>query len=177
MADQPLKAAERGLHPGGEDLLYLTDERLRQGVEMLFFAYRAFTSDPDRILAEAGLGRAHHRALHFVGRHPGIPVVRLLAILGVSKQSLYRVLRELLERDLVIRSVGADDRRTRLLRLSDGGKALDRRLSEVQRRRVRQAFRAAGADAVAGFHLVLEHLIDESEREAVIRVISSGRVR
>ncbi len=177
MADGAPERTERSLPAGGERLLYLTDDRLRQGIEMLFFAYRAFTSDPDRILAESGLGRAHHRAIHFIGRHPDISVAELLAILGVTKQSLNRVLRDLVARGLVVKRVGDRDRRNRLLALSPAGRTLDRTLSDVQRRRVSHAFRAAGADAVVGFHRVLEHLIDDEDRESVIRVIQSGRVR
>ena len=79
----------------GEDLLFLTDDQLRRGIEAMFFAYRAFTADPDLILAELDYGRAHHRALHFVNRDPGLTVTSLLAVLGVTKQSLNRVLRTL----------------------------------------------------------------------------------
>lgn len=77
----------------GEDLLFLTDDQLRRGIEAMFFAYRAFTADPDLILAEMDYGRAHHRALHFIHRSPGLTVTALLAVLGVTKQSLNRVLR------------------------------------------------------------------------------------
>ncbi|MEM9778866.1 MAG: helix-turn-helix domain-containing protein, partial [Pseudomonadota bacterium] len=79
----------------GEQLLFLTDDQLRQGIELMFFAYRGFTADPDRILEEYAYGRAHHRALHFINRRPGLTVNELLAILGVTKQSLNRVLRQL----------------------------------------------------------------------------------
>ena len=177
MADGAPDRTDRSVRSGGERLLYLTDDRLRQGIEILFFAYRSFTSDPDRILAEYGLGRAHHRALHFIGRHPDISVANLLSILGVTKQSLNRVLRDLVERGIVVKRVGDRDRRNRLLILSDSGRKLDQTLADVQRRRVRRAFKAAGADAVVGFHQVLEYLIDDEEREAVLQIIQSGQVR
>lgn len=177
MADGAPERTDRSVRSGGERLLFLTDDRLRQGIEMLFFAYRSFTSDPDRMLAEYGLGRAHHRALHFIGRHPDISVADLLSILGVTKQSLNRVLGDLVERGIVVKRVGDRDRRNRLLILTEFGRNLDQTLSEVQRRRVRRAFKAAGADAVVGFHQVLENLIDDEEREAVLQIIQSGQVR
>ena len=149
---------------GGENLLFLTDDQLRRGIEAMFFAYRGFTSDPDRILEEFGYGRAHHRALHFINRDPGLTVTSLLAVLGVTKQSLNRVLRTLIEDGLVESRVGRRDRRERHLHLTDDGAALERRLSEAQRARMRQAYRAAGPQAVAGFRQVLEAMMDPETR-------------
>jgi len=153
----------------GEGLLYLTDEQLRRGIEAMFFAYRAFTADPDLILAEMDYGRAHHRALHFIGRDPGLTVSSLLEVLGVTKQSLNRVLRALIEDGLVESRVGRRDRRERLLHLTENGAALERRLSEAQRVRMRAAFRAAGPQAVAGFRQVLEAMMDPAARAAFLR--------
>ena len=96
---------------GGESLLLLTDEQLRQGIEAMYFAYRGFTADPDRILATMAYGRAHHRAIHFINRAPGTTVTNLLDILGVTKQSLNRVLRTLIEDGLVESRVGKADKR------------------------------------------------------------------
>lgn len=141
-----------------EALLYLTDAQLRQGIEAMFFAYRGFTSDPDRILARRGLGRAHHRGLHFIGCAPGITVNNLMNILGVTKQSLNRVLRRLLDEELVVRRTGIKDRRERLLFLTESGRALERELSDAQCVRMRAAYSTAGPDAVAGFRKVLEAL-------------------
>jgi len=155
-------------------LLYLTDEQLRRGIELLFFAYRDFTSDPDHVLAERGLGRAHHRAIHFIKRRPGITVAGLLDILQVTKQSLNRVLRQLIDEGLVTQSVGREDRRERNLHLSADGEALEHQLSQLQRDRVRRAFHAAGPDAVEGFRLVLEQMIDEDERAKVLGLIGRG---
>ena len=146
--------------PGGENLLFLTDEQLRKGIEAMFFAYRGFTADPDRILAERGYGRAHHRAIHFINRVPGTTVNNLLSILGVTKQSLNRVLRTLVEAGLVESRVGREDRRERHLFLTDAGRALERALSDAQRDRMRAAFRAAGPEAVVGFRQVLEAMMD-----------------
>ncbi|RVV97378.1 MarR family transcriptional regulator [Mesobaculum littorinae] len=144
----------------GETLLFLTDDQVRRGIEAMFFAYRGFTADPDRILAEYGYGRAHHRAIHFINRRPGLTVTALLATLGVTKQSLNRVLRALVEDGLVESRVGPRDKRERNLYLTDSGIALEAALSEVQGRRVRAAYRAAGPEAVAGFRRVLEAMMD-----------------
>ncbi|WP_062762232.1 MarR family winged helix-turn-helix transcriptional regulator [Falsirhodobacter sp. alg1] len=148
----------------GEQLLFLTDEQLRKGIEAMFFAYRGFTADPDRILEEMGYGRAHHRALHFIHRSPGTTVTNLLAILGVTKQSLNRVLRMLLEEGLVEARVGRKDRRERHLHLTAEGEALERELSDAQRARMRAAYRAAGPGAVQGFRQVLEAMMDPELR-------------
>ena len=104
-----------------EQLLFLTDDQLRQGIELMFFAYRGFTADPDRILAERQYGRAHHRAIHFINRRPGLTVNELLDFLGVTKQSLNRVLRQLVDDGLVESRVGVEDRRHRNLYLTAAG--------------------------------------------------------
>lgn len=149
-----------------QELLFLTDEQLLQGIELMFFAYKGFTSDPDRILEEFGYGRAHHRAVHFIHRRPGLTVNDLLHILGVTKQSLNRVLRQLINDALVESRVGTDDKRQRNLFLTDAGQALEKELSVAQQARMRQAYSAAGPDAVQGFRKVLEHMLDpEQTRE------------
>ncbi|SDI97730.1 MarR family winged helix-turn-helix transcriptional regulator [Lutimaribacter saemankumensis] len=158
----------------GENLLYLTDEQLRQGIEAMFFAYRGFTADPDRILADMAYGRAHHRAVHFINRAPGTTVNNLLAILGVTKQSLNRVLRTLIEDGLVESRVGNADKRERHLYLTDDGRALEQRLSDAQRARMRAAYRAAGPQAVAGFRQVLEAMMDPDMRRRYLALKESG---
>jgi DNA-binding MarR family transcriptional regulator len=150
--------------PGGESLLFLTDEQLRKGIEAMFFAYRGLTADPDRILAEMDYGRAHHRAVHFVHRQPGLTVNALLAVLGVTKQSLNRVLRTLIEDGLVESRIGRKDRRERHLFLTEKGAELERALSEAQRLRMRAAYRTAGPQAVTGFRQVLEAMMDPDMR-------------
>ncbi|MGP1357934.1 MarR family winged helix-turn-helix transcriptional regulator [Roseicyclus sp.] len=147
-----------------ESLLFLTDDQLRRGIEAMFFAYRGFTADPDRILQEYGYGRAHHRAIHFINRSPGTTVNNLLSILGVTKQSLNRVLRTLVEDGLVDSRVGTRDKRERHLFLTEKGADLERQLSEAQRGRMRAAFRNAGPEAVAGFRAVLEQMMDPEMR-------------
>lgn len=148
----------------GQSLLFLTDEQLRKGIEAMFFAYRGFTADPDRILGAMSYGRAHHRAIHFINRSPGTTVNNLLSILGVTKQSLNRVLRTLIEDGLVISTVGMRDKRERHLHLTESGAELERALSNAQRDRMRSAYRAAGPAAVAGFRQVLEAMMDDEAR-------------
>lgn len=149
-------------------------EALYHVSEAMFFAYRGFTADPDRILQQHGYGRAHHRALHFIHRAPGTTVNNLLDILGVTKQSLNRVLRTLVEDNLVEARVGDRDRRERHLYLTGAGSALFQSLSEVQGARLRAAFAHAGDEAVLGFKSVLEAMMDPDLRRRFIEV-SEGR--
>jgi DNA-binding MarR family transcriptional regulator len=159
---------------GSEGLLFLTDEQLRKGIEAMYFAYRGFTADPDRILAGMDYGRAHHRAVHFINRAPGLTVSSLLSVLGVTKQSLNRVLRTLLEDGLVEAKVGRKDKRERHLFLTDKGKALERALSDAQRARMRAAYRAAGPQAVQGFRTVLEAMMDAEMRKQYLGLKETG---
>ena len=160
--------------PSGENLLFLTDDQLRKGIEAMFFAYRGFTADPDRILSEMSYGRAHHRAIHFINRSPGTTVNNLLSILGVTKQSLNRVLRTLISDGLVESRIGKQDKRERHLFLTDPGQALERELSNAQRDRMRSAFRQAGPDAVSGFRQVLEAMMDADIRRHYKRLKEGG---
>ncbi len=160
---------------GSESLLFLTDEQLRQGIEAMFFAYRGFTADPDRILAELAYGRAHHRALHFINRAPGTTVNNLLSILGVTKQSLNRVLRALVEDGLVDSRVGTLDKRERNLYLTARGEELEQRLSDAQRIRMRAAYKEAGPEAVQGFKRVLEAMMDSDMRRAYAELRESAQ--
>ena len=160
--------------PSGESLLFLTDEQLRKGIEAMFFAYRGFTADPDRILEGLDYGRAHHRAIHFIHRSPGTTVSNLLTILGVTKQSLNRVLRALIEEGLVEARVGRRDKRERHLHLTAKGQELERELSDAQRARMRAAYRAAGPQAVAGFRQVLEAMMDPELRRQYQGLKESG---
>src|SRR4029077_6993103 len=141
------------------------EDEVRQGIELLYFAYRDFTAEPDQILAKYDFGRAHHRVIHFVGRHPQITVGELLGILRITKQSLNRVLGQLIRQGLTIHGPGPRDRRQRLLDLTVKGRDLERQLSEPQRARVANAYRQAGARAVEGFRKVLLGIIaDEGDR-------------
>ncbi|MGB0797823.1 MAG: MarR family winged helix-turn-helix transcriptional regulator [Planktomarina sp.] len=159
----------------GQALLFLTDEQLRLGIEAMFFAYRGFTADPDRILGDHGYGRAHHRALHFIQRSPGTTVNNLLAVLGVTKQSLNRVLRTLIADGLVLNEVGKRDKRERHLTLTPNGVELEQALSDAQRDRMRSAYREVGPDAVHGFRTVLEAMMDPEQRKQYTRLSEGSR--
>jgi len=147
----------------GLNLLFLRDEELRQGIELLFFAYRDFTAEPDAILEKFGFGRAHHRVIYFVGRDPGMTVGELLAILRITKQSLSRVLSQLVDQGFIVQRTGPRDRRQRLLYLTEKGADLERQLSAEQRARIARAYRAAGAQAVEGFRKVMLGIIGHEE--------------
>jgi DNA-binding MarR family transcriptional regulator len=140
----------------------------------MFFAYRGFTADPDRILAEMAYGRAHHRAIHFINRAPGTTVNNLLSILGVTKQSLNRVLRTLISDGLVESRVGTVDKRERHLFLTEAGHALEAELSDAQRARMRAAYKDAGPEAVSGFRKVLEAMMDPEMQRAYARLRDNG---
>ncbi|HUC09372.1 MAG TPA: MarR family transcriptional regulator [Stellaceae bacterium] len=137
------------------------EDQVGAGIELLFFAYRDFIAEPDAILARYGFGRAHHRVIHFVGRHPQMTVSELLSILQITKQSLSRVLSELVQQGYVAQYPGPHDRRQRLLELTAEGRALEREVSAPQRARVAEAYRQAGAGAVEGFRKVLLSIIAE----------------
>ncbi len=149
--------------------LFLREEELRRGIELLFYAYRDFTTEPDATLARYRFGRAHHRVIYFVGRNPGITVGELLAILRITKQSLSRVLGQLVRDGFIDPRQGARDRRQRLLHLTEKGIELERRLTATQRERIARAYREAGAQAVEGYRTVLMGLIDEPNRRALVR--------
>ena len=152
------------------------EDEVWQGIELLFFAYRDFTAEPDTILAQHNFGRAHHRVIHFVGGHPQMTVGELLGVLRITKQSLSRVLGQLVRQGFVIQRPGARDRRQRLLDLTSKGRELERQLSELQRARVANAYRQAGARAVEGFRKVLLGIIaDEDDRRRFERLSSEKR--
>jgi DNA-binding MarR family transcriptional regulator len=140
-------------------------------VELLFFAYRDFVSEPDAVLADYEFGRAHHRVLHFVNRHPGIRVADLLDILRITKQSLARVLKQLIAGNFIIQRTGDTDRRQRLLYTTESGKALARRLVEMQSRRIRGALAAMPGDQRNAAAEFLRGIVDADERDKVARLI------
>jgi DNA-binding MarR family transcriptional regulator len=148
----------------GPNPLFLREEELRQAMELLFFAYRDFTAVPDQILERHGFGRAHHRVIYFVGRYPRITVSELLEILKITKQSLSRVLSQLVREEFIVQRPGLRDRRQRTLDLTDKGRRLEQELSENQRRLIARAYREAGAEAVEGFRRVMLGLINDADR-------------
>jgi DNA-binding MarR family transcriptional regulator len=133
-------------------------------LELLYFGNSHITRSIDQGLAAQGLGRAHHRALYFVARKPDLTVSDLLGLLAITKQSLGRVLNELIERDLVEVRPGERDRRQRLLRLTTAGFNLENALFDALRTKLSAAYARAGQQAVSGFWAVLEGLIPEEER-------------
>lgn len=147
---------------------FLRDAELRRGLELLYFGYSHLTRTIDRDLGRQGLGRAHHRALYFIGRRPDLTVSELLSLLAITKQSLGRVLTELGERGLVETRPGERDRRQRLLRLTPAGLALESELFEQARQRIAAAYARAGQHAVSGFWTVLEGLVPDDERANII---------
>ena len=138
-----------------------SDDDLRLGMELLFYAYRDFIGPPDEILRERQFGRAHHRVIHFVGRNPGITVRELLSILRITKQSLSRVMSDLLREGIVQQEQGTEDRRQRLLSLSDKGRTFETKVSQSQRDRIAVSFASAGPEAVEGFRKVLLSMISD----------------
>jgi DNA-binding MarR family transcriptional regulator len=172
--DVRVTTLETKTHAGASHL-FLREEQMRQAQDFLFFAYRDFTGAADRLLEELGLGRAHHRALHFIGRNPGMTVGELLAILRITKQSLARVLTVLVENGYVAQSRGRIDGRQRLLTLTEQGQSLERRLFERQRERLAAAYREAGAPAVEGFRRVMRGIMDEDARAILDRAPPSRR--
>ncbi len=161
----------------GVNPLFLRDEELRQGMELMFYAYRDFTAEPDEILTEYRFGRAHHRVIYFVGRNPGITVSNLLGILKITKQSLSRVLGQLVREGFITQRPGPRDRRQRLLELTPRGADLERRLSESQRRRIAAAYREAGAEAVVGYRKVILGMINAEDRHKLLeRTVTANRI-
>ena len=162
-----LAAAPAAEAAAGTGLLFLREDEMRSAQDLLFFAYRDFTNAADVILTELGLGRAHHRTLHFIGRNSGISVSELLAILRITKQSLARVLTALVEQGYVVQTPGRSDRRQRLLSLTPAGEALERRLFERQRESLVAAYREAGAGSVEGFRRVMRGIMGAEARRYI----------
>jgi DNA-binding MarR family transcriptional regulator len=146
-------------------------------VELFFFAYRDFTGDPDAVLAQYGFGRAHHRVLHFVHRNPGLRVANLLEILKITKQSLARVLKQLIGEGFITQKAGAEDRRERLLYATLKGTRLAEKLTALQVARIEAALAAAGPEAEAATKTFLLAMISEEDRaqvEALVRIETAG---
>jgi DNA-binding MarR family transcriptional regulator len=164
VANQPAPAA--GERP------VLTTEPIWDVIELLFFAYRDFVSDPDDVLAKFGFGRAHHRVLHFVNRNPGMKVADLLDILKITKQSLGRVLKQLIDKGYVVQKEGANDRRQRLLFVTPKGEALAMKLAGLQTERIARALAQLGPHAHESARRFLISMIDPENRDGVSRFIA-----
>jgi len=150
--------------------LFLREAEIRRGIELMHFGYGRLLGAIDARLATEGLGRAHHRTLYFVARQPDLTVSTLLSLLGITKQSLGRVINDLTGRGMIESRVGRDDRRQRLLRLTDAGTAFESELFEMLRARMSAAYVEAGPAAVAGFWLVLEGLVPIAERPMLAKL-------
>jgi len=148
------------------------DELYFDLIELLFFAYRDFVGDPDEVLARLGFGRAHHRVLHFVNRNPGMKVAELLEILKITKQSLGRVLKQLIDEGYIVQKEGANDRRQRLLYVSAAGEALALKLAGLQTARIARVIAELGPDAREVARRFLAGMIDAEDREQVLRLIA-----
>lgn len=162
--------------PKGEtaDAGSLADPALLDLAEMLFFAYREFIGEPDKILDEYGFGRAHHRVLHFVNRHPGMRVADLLEILKITKQSLGRVLKQLIDDGFIAQRAGKTDRRERRLYPTPKGRELADRLAAPQLKRISAALAASGAQEQASIAKFLREMISEEDRAQVMKLMSGG---
>ncbi len=143
-------------------------------IELLFFAYRDFVGDPDEVLAKLGFGRAHHRVLHFVNRNPGIKVADLLDVLKITKQSLGRVLKQLVDEGYVVQKEGANDRRQRLLHVSPAGAALAMKLAGLQTARIGRVLAELGPGAREDARRFLAGMIDAQDRDRVLRLIAGA---
>ncbi len=174
MADINSSTNPPATRPAAAGATDAADKPIVELVELLFFAYRDFTCEPDAILNDYGFGRAHHRVIHFVGRNPGIRVAELLSILAITKQSLGRVLRELVETGYVVQREGPSDRRQRLLYLTEAGRRLHARLVEPQIRRVRAALQLVGASENGEYRAVLTGLVDPANRDEVARLVAGN---
>lgn len=157
--------------PGGERHAP-ANEPIWDIIELLFFAYRDFVGDPDDVLAKLGFGRAHHRVLHFVNRNPGMKVAELLDVLKITKQSLGRVLKQLIDQGYIIQKEGANDRRQRLLHVTPKGEALAMKLAGLQTERIALALAELGPDAHATARRFLTTMIDADSRDGVLRFIA-----
>jgi DNA-binding MarR family transcriptional regulator len=143
-------------------------------IELLFFAYRDFVGDPDGVLARLGFGRAHHRVLHFVNRNPGMKVADLLDILKITKQSLGRVLKQLIDEGYVAQRAGDNDRRQRLLYVTPAGEALALQLADLQTRRISGVLTELGPGAYEAARRFLAGMIDAAERDRVLHMIAQA---
>jgi len=150
------------------------NEPLWDLIELLFFAYRDFVGDPDEVLIKLSFGRAHHRVLHFVNRNPGMKVAELLDILRITKQSLGRVLKQLIDQGYVLQREGAQDRRQRLLYVTPKGEQLALKLATLQTERLSRAVAELGPGAHEAARRFLAAVIDTENRDAVLRQIARG---
>ena len=153
------------------ELSTITDDDLFvRSTELLYFAYRDFIAWPDEFLQKYGFGRAHHRVIFFISQNPGMTVAELLKILNITKQSLSRVLSTLIDQAFITQEIGEEDRRQRLLHLTDKGNELLKEVSIYQKEQMIKACKKSGVEAIEGFWKVLTALINEKDREEIINL-------
>lgn len=173
MTDITAPAEAKAASRGGTGAADGEAEPIWDIIELLFFAYRDFVDDPDHVLGPLGFGRAHHRVLHFVNRNPGMKVAALLDILRITKQSLGRVLKQLIDQGYIARQEGPQDRRQRLLFVTDKGKALAMRLARLQTVRISRALEEAGGGGHESTRRFLTAMIEPRDRACVRRLIGA----
>jgi DNA-binding MarR family transcriptional regulator len=171
MADISITTA-RHSHPAAPAEPAMQTEPYWDLIELLFFAYRDFVGDPDEVLAKLGFGRAHHRVLHFVNRNSGMKVADLLDILKITKQSLGRVLKQLIDDGYILQREGANDRRQRLLYVTPAGEALAMQLAGLQTVRIAGVLAEIGPGAREAARRFLAGMIDAGDRDRVLRMIA-----
>lgn len=172
MADVTVSAITERSNVSGEDHIPSSVEPTWDLIELLFFAYRDFVGDADDVLAKFGFGRAHHRVLHFINRHPGMKVAELLEVLKITKQSLGRVLKQLVDQGYVIQKAGASDRRQRLLYVTPKGEGLAMRLADLQTERIAGALAELGPGGHETARRFLVAMIDQDGRDLVQQFIA-----
>src|ERR1700684_995829 len=173
MADISITTA-RKLRSAAEPVEAVPPEPCWDLIELLFFAYLDFAGAPDEVLAKLGFGRAHHRVLHFVNRNPGMKVADLLDVLKITKQSLGRVLKQLIDEGYVGQQEGANDRRQRLLYVSPTGEALAMKLAGLQTTRISGVLAQLGPGAREAARRFLAGMIDAEDRDGVLRLIAQA---
>ena len=144
--------------------LYLNEKEIRKVIELMFFAYRDFTNGPDKILEKLNFGRAHHRAIYFVGKQKKLTIKELLNILQITKQSLSRVLSQLIKEKYIIVSIGLD-KRTKNLSLTKKGQELENKLSDIQINKIRNIIKDFKEIDINGFKKILYKMIEEKNQK------------
>ncbi|RUO99480.1 MarR family transcriptional regulator [Hyphomicrobium sp.] len=170
---EKLAASGRPPHAADDDRRSTSD--LLACIELFYFAYRGFTCEADSILEQYGFGRAHHRVLHFVNRNPGLKVAELLDILRITKQSLARVLKQLVDEGFIIQKAGHEDRRERRLYLSAKGARLTDKLTQIQAKRIEGALAGLGSGADAMTRNFLFAMVAEKDKPRVEALLRSQR--
>jgi DNA-binding MarR family transcriptional regulator len=174
MADIGVTTSGKSRSPAAAERPTVGAEPCWDLIELLFFAYRDFVGDADEVLAKLGFGRAHHRVLHFVNRNPGMKVAELLDVLRITKQSLGRVLKQLIDEGYVAQREGANDRRQRLLYVTPSGEDLAMQLAGLQTARISGVLAELGVGGCEAARRFLAGMIDAEHRERVLRMIGQS---